>query len=217
MTRLRFVMEDPAQQLANSVAPYIVDQLCDSDNRPADVIVAGFTNVTYPGDFHEDCASNRKRTLRHHDSGVVGCHGRYIGDAGLLIVDRIPGTGKNWDYASVDAPADRLYLAQQGVTALDLKTNKITHGLGGRQDDAWRGDLWGMARSLSTISATKTVTIFKGATGEVLATIPTAESQPGQRQCTLSMRWCWNRTPGCSPRSTASQAWCCSSTSDRPR
>jgi hypothetical protein len=51
MTRLRFVMEDPAQQLANSVAPYIVDQLCDNDNRPADVIVAGFTNVTYPRRF----------------------------------------------------------------------------------------------------------------------------------------------------------------------
>jgi hypothetical protein len=51
MTRLRFVMEDPAQQLANSVAPYIVDQLCDSDNHPADVIVAGFTNVTYPRRF----------------------------------------------------------------------------------------------------------------------------------------------------------------------
>ncbi len=48
MTRLRFVMEDPAQQLANSVAPYIVDQLCASGNRPADVVVAGFTNVTYP-------------------------------------------------------------------------------------------------------------------------------------------------------------------------
>ena len=51
MTRLRFVMEDPAQQLANSVAPYIVDQLCDSGNRPADVIVAGFTNITYPRRF----------------------------------------------------------------------------------------------------------------------------------------------------------------------
>ena len=51
MTRLRFVMEDPAQQLANSVAPYIVDQLCDSDNRPGDVIVAGFTNITYPRRF----------------------------------------------------------------------------------------------------------------------------------------------------------------------
>ena len=48
MTRLRFVMEDPAQQLANSVAHYIIDQLCAGNNRPADVIVAGFTNVTYP-------------------------------------------------------------------------------------------------------------------------------------------------------------------------
>jgi hypothetical protein len=48
MTRLRFVMEDPAQQLANSVAHYIIDQLCTCGNRPADVVVAGFTNVTYP-------------------------------------------------------------------------------------------------------------------------------------------------------------------------
>ncbi|HWJ34436.1 MAG TPA: DUF5624 domain-containing protein [Steroidobacteraceae bacterium] len=48
MTRLRFVMEDPAQQLANSVAHYIIDQLCACNNRPADVIVAGFTNMTYP-------------------------------------------------------------------------------------------------------------------------------------------------------------------------
>ena len=48
MTRLRFVMEDPAQQLANSVAHYIIDQLCATNNRAADVIVAGFTNVTYP-------------------------------------------------------------------------------------------------------------------------------------------------------------------------
>ena len=48
MTRLRFVMEDPAQQLANSVAHYIIDQLCATNNRAADVIVTGFTNVTYP-------------------------------------------------------------------------------------------------------------------------------------------------------------------------
>ena len=48
MTRLRFVMEDPAQQLANSVAQYIIDQLCATNNRASDVIVAGFTNVTYP-------------------------------------------------------------------------------------------------------------------------------------------------------------------------
>jgi Domain of unknown function (DUF5624) len=48
ITRLRFVMEDPAQLLANSVAPYIVDQLCACGNRPAEVVIPGFTHVTYP-------------------------------------------------------------------------------------------------------------------------------------------------------------------------
>jgi hypothetical protein len=48
MTRLRFVMEDPAQQLANAAAQYIIDQLCACGNRPEKVIVPGFTNMTYP-------------------------------------------------------------------------------------------------------------------------------------------------------------------------
>ena len=48
ITRLRFVMEDPAQQLANAGAQFIVDQLCANGNRPADVIVPGFTNTAYP-------------------------------------------------------------------------------------------------------------------------------------------------------------------------
>jgi hypothetical protein len=48
LTRLRFVMEDPGQLLANSVAPYIIDQLCANGNRPADVVIPGFTHVTYP-------------------------------------------------------------------------------------------------------------------------------------------------------------------------
>jgi hypothetical protein len=48
ITRLRFVMEDPAQLLANSVAPYIVDQLCACGNRPAEVVIPGFTHVSYP-------------------------------------------------------------------------------------------------------------------------------------------------------------------------
>jgi Domain of unknown function (DUF5624) len=48
ITRLRFVMEDPAQQLANATAHYIIDQLCACNNRPADVVVPGFTNMTYP-------------------------------------------------------------------------------------------------------------------------------------------------------------------------
>jgi hypothetical protein len=48
ITRLRLVMEDPRQLLANSVASYVIDQLCESDNRPPDVIIPGFTNVAYP-------------------------------------------------------------------------------------------------------------------------------------------------------------------------
>ena len=48
ITRLRFVMEDPGQQLANAGAQFIVDQLCANGNRPADVVVPGFTGVAYP-------------------------------------------------------------------------------------------------------------------------------------------------------------------------
>jgi hypothetical protein len=48
ITRLRFVMEDPTQQLANSVAHFIIDQLCEHDNRPEAAVIPGFTNMTYP-------------------------------------------------------------------------------------------------------------------------------------------------------------------------
>jgi hypothetical protein len=48
ITRLRFVMEDPTQLLANSVAPYIIDRLCESGNRPGEVLIPGFANVEYP-------------------------------------------------------------------------------------------------------------------------------------------------------------------------
>lgn len=49
MTRLRFVMEDPAQQLVNAGHQFIVDQLCANGNQPALVVVPGFTNTVYPG------------------------------------------------------------------------------------------------------------------------------------------------------------------------
>jgi hypothetical protein len=48
IARLRVVMEDPGQLLANSVASYVVDQLCACDNRPGEVVIPGFTNVNYP-------------------------------------------------------------------------------------------------------------------------------------------------------------------------
>ncbi len=96
---------------------------------------------------------------------------------GYAIVGRIPGTGKAWDYAIVDAPSERLYLAQQGVTALDLKTNKITTGLVTGKTTHGVAVL-GDGKIAVDDSATKTITIFEGATGEVVATIPTAEHNP---------------------------------------
>lgn len=48
ITRLRLVMEDPGQQLANAAAQYIIDELCAVDNHPEKVVIPGFTNTTYP-------------------------------------------------------------------------------------------------------------------------------------------------------------------------
>jgi len=48
ITRLRFVMEDPRQLLSNSVAHYVIDQLCENGYRPELVVIPGFTNVAYP-------------------------------------------------------------------------------------------------------------------------------------------------------------------------
>jgi Domain of unknown function (DUF5624) len=48
IARLRLVMEDPRQLLANSVASYIIDQLCAAGNDPTKVFIPGFTNVSYP-------------------------------------------------------------------------------------------------------------------------------------------------------------------------
>lgn len=47
ITRMRFVMEDPAQQLANAGAQFIVDQLASNGNRPEAVLVPGLSNVDY--------------------------------------------------------------------------------------------------------------------------------------------------------------------------
>lgn len=48
VTRMRFVMEDPSQQLANAGAQFIVDQLAANGNRPEAVAVPGFTDTVYP-------------------------------------------------------------------------------------------------------------------------------------------------------------------------
>jgi hypothetical protein len=48
ITRLRFVMEDPTQLLSNSVAHFVIDQLCENDNQPERVVIPGFSSVSYP-------------------------------------------------------------------------------------------------------------------------------------------------------------------------
>jgi Domain of unknown function (DUF5624) len=48
VTRLRFVMEDPTQLLSNSVAHFVIDQLCEHNNRPELVVIPGFSTVSYP-------------------------------------------------------------------------------------------------------------------------------------------------------------------------
>jgi hypothetical protein len=48
ITRLRFVMEDPTQLLSNSVAHFVIDQLCEHSNRPELVVIPGFSEVSYP-------------------------------------------------------------------------------------------------------------------------------------------------------------------------
>jgi Domain of unknown function (DUF5624) len=48
ITRLRFVMEDPAQQLSNAVAHYILDQMSEDPIDPGAVFVPGFTDIAYP-------------------------------------------------------------------------------------------------------------------------------------------------------------------------
>jgi hypothetical protein len=48
ITRLRFVMEDPTQLLSNSVAHFVIDQLCEHNNQPGLVVIPGFSTVSYP-------------------------------------------------------------------------------------------------------------------------------------------------------------------------
>ncbi len=47
ITRMRVVMEDPGQLISNAAAHYVIDELIAAGNRPADVFIPGFTDVTY--------------------------------------------------------------------------------------------------------------------------------------------------------------------------
>jgi DNA-binding beta-propeller fold protein YncE len=100
------------------------------------------------------------------------------------VVAQIPGSGGAWDYATIDEDTGRLYLAQRGVTVLDLKSNDLTTGLlaGG----VTHGVIpLGAGKVAVTDSESKTVKLFDGASGKVLADIPTAQYDPISGRHTL--------------------------------
>ncbi|MDB6085105.1 MAG: gluconolactonase [Gammaproteobacteria bacterium] len=97
--------------------------------------------------------------------------------AGYSLVARVPGSGGAWDYAVVDARSGRLFLAQAGVTALDLKTQAVTTGLVAGKTTHGVAPL-GDGTIAVDDSQNKVITIFDGATGKILSTIPTADHNP---------------------------------------
>jgi DNA-binding beta-propeller fold protein YncE len=100
------------------------------------------------------------------------------------VVAQIPGSGGAWDYAAIDEDTRRLYLAQRGVTVLDLKSYRLTTGLltGGVTHGVVP---LGAGKVAVTDSESKTVKLFDGASGKVLADIPTAQYDPISGRHTL--------------------------------
>src|ERR1700732_4270827 len=84
------------------------------------------------------------------------------------VVLEITGSGDSWDYAVIDEQAERLYLAQGGVTALDLKTNKLTTDLVGGQATH---SLTVLGDGLVAVddSADRSVKVFDGVSGRIVA------------------------------------------------
>lgn len=87
------------------------------------------------------------------------------------------GTGGAWDYAVIDASSRKMFLAQAGITALDLKTETITTGFvhaGMSHGIA----LLGNGKLAVDDSKTKEISVVDGASGRILSTIPTAKDNP---------------------------------------
>ena len=107
--------------------------------------------------------------------GSLDCTAAEMG--GYSISRRIPASGGAWDYAVVDQQASRLYLAQGGVTAIDLKTGSVTSHLVNARISHGLATLGGGVVAVDD-SVAKVITVFEGVTGKVIATIPTADQNP---------------------------------------
>jgi DNA-binding beta-propeller fold protein YncE len=86
------------------------------------------------------------------------------------VIEQIAGPGTDWDYLSVDPAARRLYIAHNGVAALDLETNKLTTRL--VAGTSTHGVLpLGNGMVAVDDSGNSVLTFFEGATGKVGATV----------------------------------------------
>jgi YVTN family beta-propeller protein len=94
----------------------------------------------------------------------------------LSVVRTIPGPDGGWDYASIDADARRLYVAHgDAVTAVDLDSGKVNPKLvEGKHLHAVLPLADG--KVLATNGGNNTATLFDGASGKVIASIPTGTS-----------------------------------------
>jgi hypothetical protein len=93
------------------------------------------------------------------------------------ITAHLAGTGGSWDYAAIDPKSARLYLAQAGVTAVDLQTNRVTSGLVSTKISHGVAVL-GDGFAAIDDSETKAITVFEGQSGRIVSVIPTAEFNP---------------------------------------
>jgi DNA-binding beta-propeller fold protein YncE len=95
-------------------------------------------------------------------------------DASYSQVGRIAAHASLWDLATIDSTTGRLYLATDGVMALDLATQqvtpqlvpgKMTHGIA----------LLGNGQLAVADASAHTVTLFDGVTGKITATVATGQ------------------------------------------
>jgi len=91
------------------------------------------------------------------------------------LAGHIAGPDGLWDYASVDAPARRLYVAKAGgIMAIDLATGTVTPRLFVSPVVHHVLPIGG-ARLLVTTGDSNKVVLLDGVTGKVIATMPTGD------------------------------------------
>jgi YVTN family beta-propeller protein len=92
------------------------------------------------------------------------------------VVDKIAGPDGGWDLLGVDSDSHRLYVARStAVMAVDLATGQATPALVPLNRGHGALPIPGTGRVIATNGGSDTAVVFDGATGAVVATIPTGK------------------------------------------